>query len=437
MIDHLWQSTVFAICVAIATFCLRRNRASVRYWLWFSASMKFLVPFAILTSLGRQVEPVAPSLPTNVAVAFQGATQPFSGDISVSGVPVLQTDWMAWILAVWACGALGIAVARLRVWFRIRAMIRASRKTELSLSIEVLTSPGLIEPGIAGIWRPVLLLPADIREHLPQQQFDALLAHELAHVRRHDNLLSLIHMVVEMIFWFHPLVWWIGSRLMEERERACDEAVLAEGKDPADYAEAILGVCRRYVASPLACVSGVTGADLKIRIEAIFRQQDVSQLTRGRMLLLTAAALAIALVPFLAGIATAQSGKSFEVASIRPVDRSGVGPGPAPGPFKGSVIPSPPGGRPSAQGQMAGTFSFSQTAYVLLLRAFQLQVCADAVNGGDCSRLVDGPDWIRKEAYAIQAKLPAGTPDYTPIQFTSGQAHSKPTANRGSYPPLP
>jgi len=87
--------------------------------------------------------------------------------------------------------------------------------------------------------------------------------------RRRDNLTAAIHMVVEAIFWFHPLVWWFGARLVEERERACDEAVLSLGCEPRDYADAILSVCKLYLESPIVCVSGISGSDLKRRIVRI------------------------------------------------------------------------------------------------------------------------------------------------------------------------
>ena len=74
-----------------------------------------------------------------------------------------------------------------------------------------------------------------------------------------DNLTAAVHMVVEGIFWFHPLVWWIGSRLVDERERACDEEVVRLGSEPQVYAESILKTCQFYVESPLSCVPGVTG----------------------------------------------------------------------------------------------------------------------------------------------------------------------------------
>jgi beta-lactamase regulating signal transducer with metallopeptidase domain len=73
---------------------------------------------------------------------------------------------------------------------------------------------------------------------------------ELCHVRYRDNLTAAIHMFVETVFWFHPLVWWMGMRMVRERERACDEEVLRRGSEPRVYAEGILSVCELYVESP-------------------------------------------------------------------------------------------------------------------------------------------------------------------------------------------
>ena len=103
-------------------------------------------------------------------------------------------------------------------------------------------SAELFEPGVFGVFRPVLLLPEGIIEKLTAAQLQAILAHELCHVRRRDNLATAMRMLVEAMFWFHPLVWWMGARLVEERERACDEEVLRKGSDPRTYAEGILKV---------------------------------------------------------------------------------------------------------------------------------------------------------------------------------------------------
>jgi hypothetical protein len=95
----------------------------------------------------------------------------------------------------------------------------------LPIGIKAVTSLAFGEPGVFGVRRPVLLLPEGVTDRLTASQFEAILAHEICHLGHSDNFVSAIHMFVEAVFWFHPLVWWIGARLMDERERACDEVV--------------------------------------------------------------------------------------------------------------------------------------------------------------------------------------------------------------------
>src|SRR5262249_42253540 len=149
----------------------------------------------------------------------------------------------------------------------------------------------------------------------------------LCHVRRRDNLTAAIHMMVESIFWFHPLVWWIGARLVEERELACDEEVVRLGVEPNVYAEGILGVCKFYLQSPLACAAGVPGGDLKKRIEAIVANRMAPRLTAARKMLLAAAGMAAIGAPVLIGLWRVPSGNAqsreklvFDVASIKRAD---------------------------------------------------------------------------------------------------------------------
>jgi BlaR1 peptidase M56 len=108
-------------------------------------------------------------------------------------------------------------------------------------------------------------------------------------------------MLVEAIFWFHPLVWFIGARLVEEREHACDESVLACGGSSLEYAQAILKVCRLYIRSPLACASGVSGADLDRRIAAIMAKRDVDDISPAKILLMASLGVVIVVAPIVAG----------------------------------------------------------------------------------------------------------------------------------------
>lgn len=303
--NHLWQSTLFAAIAALATLGLRTNRAQVRYWLWFSASLKFFLPLALLMSLGSRFEwaPAAnEAAPPAVSMAIEQVAEPFADTVTFAPPAPGARDWTPLaIFAVWSLGFATIATVRFRGWLRIRAAVRASVPLDIPAAVGVRATPGLLEPGVVGWVKPVLLVPEGIAERLTPRQLEAVLAHELCHVRRRDNLTSAIHMIVEAIFWFHPLVWWIGARLVEERERACDEGVLSLGNEPHVYAEAILNVCKLYVESPLACVSGVTGSDLKKRIEAIMTNRMTIRLNFAKKVALAVAGMAAVAIPIVVG----------------------------------------------------------------------------------------------------------------------------------------
>jgi bla regulator protein BlaR1 len=329
LINHLWQSSCFALLARLLAFALRRNSPQVRYWVWLGASLKFLIPFALLVSLGSVVphparHPVSVAAPVFPNTLIQIA-EPFSQTTVAAGAPL---DWAPVAIgALWALGFFAITLARCRSWLGVQAALRVSTPIELPIPVPARIMPGAEEPGIVGFLRPVLILPAQLLEHLNPRQLGAILAHELCHVRRRDNFFAGVHMVVEAIFWFHPLVWWIGSRMVEERELACDEEVLRMGCEPADYVEGILKVCRYYVDSPLPCISGVTGADVKRRLRAVLSGSLANELTiPGKMTLATIGLVAIA-APILIGVLNAPAIRAqdapaaapkFEVVSIKP-----------------------------------------------------------------------------------------------------------------------
>src|ERR1700730_18073165 len=241
--NHLWQSTFFAVVVAVLTLAFRKNRAQVRYWFWLSASLKFLVPFSLLMRLGGHLEWVPTAKITTQPVSFtvMQITQPFPDTLSFAPSTSGATAWFPIaILGLWMCGFGVIALVRFKAWLRIRAAVRSSSSLKMPAKVEVRSSPGLLEPGVIGWLRPVLLLPAGIIDRLTKPQLEAVLTHELCHIRRLDNLTAAIHMIVEALFWFHPLVWWIGARLVAERECDCDQGLLRLGTEPQVYAESIL-----------------------------------------------------------------------------------------------------------------------------------------------------------------------------------------------------
>ena len=335
--NHLWQSTVFAILAGFLTLVLRKNQARARYGLWFAASVKFLVPFSLLVGIGRHLATVHGSAPvkTSLYVAMQQVSQPFTQSVApivpsavhATGLSGLAPLLPEFLVTVWFCGFAVVFFRWSARWWHLSIVMRESiplkegrewealRRLECKgRPIRLLLSRGSLEPGIFGIFRPVLLWPEGVSRHLEEPHLEAIFAHEICHVRRRDNLTAVIHMFVEAVFWFHPLVWWLGARLIQEREGACDEEVLQLGSEPHVYAESILKVCEFCLGSSLACVPGVTGADLRKRIVDIMTNSIVYKLDFSKKLLLLVAGLTTAAVPIVVGqINAAQAGTASPV----------------------------------------------------------------------------------------------------------------------------
>ena len=123
LINHLWQSTVFAIAAGLFTIAFRNNRAQIRYWLWLSASLKFLLPFSLLMSLGNHLAKPSKSTTTqDISLAMVQITQPFPNTLSLAPHTQSAVDWIPLaVLGVWACGLAVLVLLRFRGWLRIRA----------------------------------------------------------------------------------------------------------------------------------------------------------------------------------------------------------------------------------------------------------------------------------------------------------------------------
>jgi uncharacterized protein (TIGR03435 family) len=355
LVNHLWQSTVVILAAWLLTFALRSHPARVRHWVWMTASAKFLLPFSLLISLGSHWAHPRTGIKTGSALytAMDEISRPYAplpthaAGPSIAAGQLGLTHWMPLIaVVVWLGGSMAVFGVWFARWTRAvkiaqRAIVLASgRELEALRRVErdvgwprpmpLLLLPITMEPGVFGIWHPALLWPAGISGYLDDAQLDSIFAHELAHVRRRDNLAAAAHMLVEALFWFHPLVWWLGDRLTDERERACDEDVLQLRPLPAAYAESILKVCKFCLESPLPCVSGVTGSDLKKRITRIMANRPGAAPGLDGKIAWAAAALLMLTLPLGFGILHAMQapaqllhadktpGPTFEVATIKP-----------------------------------------------------------------------------------------------------------------------
>lgn len=407
--DHLWQSTVVAAVAALLTLALRRNRPQVRYMLWLTASTKFLVPFAALVAIGSHVSwraavTIAPPQFAAVADSWQAIGQPFSRPALTSNASATTAAWPNLLLAAWIVGCAAILLTWAARWRRVASVARGAAPLDEGRDVDVLrrleaaagiarpiairASDTSLEPGVFGIWKPVLLWPRNITAHLDDRQVEAILAHEVTHVRRRDNLAAAMHMIVQALFWFHPLVWWIGARLIDERERACDAEVVRLGCEPRVYAESILKTCQFYLESPLACVSGVTGSDLKKRVEQIMKNDAGATLNAWRKILLTAtAALAIA-GPVTVGILSAPG---VRAQSTPPRGNDALGPS-----FAAVSVKTNTSGDRMSYPVTTGPGRFAMknmSVRTVIIYAYELPF----------GRLVGAPDWTRSDRFDIEA----------------------------------
>jgi bla regulator protein BlaR1 len=299
LLDHLWQSTLFCGAVWLLTLTLRGNGAAVRHGLWVAAALKFLIPFSALFCAGAVF---SFATPTDAGPPMLGVGMDVAAPVMSPAISLREAAWdpapvlLIALALAWLAGALLLASRWLGAWWAAEAITRGARPAP-GLPTDVRITDADIEPAVARVIHPVVLLPAGLLRTLSASQLDAVIAHERAHIARRDNLFSHVQRCVETLFWFHPLVWWIGGRQVDERERACDERVLAEGHDEATYAEGILAVCRHSFRAPHspATASALAG-DLSYRIKNILGNARPHALGA-----LKAAALSIATVTVAAG----------------------------------------------------------------------------------------------------------------------------------------
>jgi bla regulator protein blaR1 len=412
--DHLWQSTLVAAFVGALTPALKRNRAQVRHALWLAASLKFLLPFAALVALGQQIEwPQATASAQPVLTIVDSVGQPFSSS-ATNNQPTTAIGQrgasprervVSVLVGLWALGSTVLLAMWIHRWRLVASTLRradaitegrvveAFRRIEanrLPTALRIVSCDSRMEPGVFGWRSPVLLWPRGIEDRLSDAQIDAILSHEIAHLRRHDNFTSALHMTVQTIFWFHPLTWWIGARLIDERERACDEDVVRAGSRPDVYAESILKTCQYFVETPLTCVAGVTGSDLKKRIEQIMRHEAHVALNVSKRILLGAAFFAATAGPVALGVLTgarlsaqvvapAANAPTFDVASVK-ANNSG---------------PGRMGGRGGP-----GRIDFTNMPLRRLIRqAYDIHE----------TQILNGPDWLDSQGFDITATF-AGDP---------------------------
>jgi len=355
----LWQATGIAVLAAAAAWLLRRAEARARYAMMAAALLLMAAcPVVTFSTLRPPAEPrvVArlpePPSPEPLELPFPGpvvgareeavatldgaakgeVTEPVKAaeevacEASESAAPA-GMEWHGWQeLAPHVTSAYLIGV----VLMFVRLLVSLHGGKRLRKASRPVDDPGLLAvlaerakllglrftpavaycrkvaaPTVVGVLRPMILLPFSLASGLTTEQVEAILMHELAHIRRYDHLVNLLQRIIEAVLFFHPAVWWVSRRIRAEREHSCDDIVVAAGREPREYAESLVRVAELSRGAQRAArlaASGDRPSQLRSRIVRLIGSGGGPQarLTRiGALALMGALALGITTLVFL------------------------------------------------------------------------------------------------------------------------------------------
>lgn len=314
LIHFLWQGTLVGIVAAIALAAMRNRTASARYLASImSLAVMAICPLVTAGVLVSQIPAAAPAvvdvepapaietaepatettlLETTTAVAAALPEEPApSKPVPRQPAPELslaeQIDQLApWVTVAWFVGAALLSLRLLFSWFQVIRITRfglkpvddAIQRTFDSLCermglrriVRVFESTLIAVPATVGWLRPIVLLPATAITGLSEEQLIAVLAHELAHVRRYDYVVNLAQGVVETLLFYHPAVWLLSKRIRTERENCCDDAAVEITGEPVEYVRALTQLAQPAPAPKLA--TAATGGELATRARRLLGQ---------------------------------------------------------------------------------------------------------------------------------------------------------------------
>ena len=288
LFDFLWQGAVIGLLAWLALALLRNARPQARYAVACAALLAcVLVPgWHLLQATGTRSEAATVSVDTLQATPDAPSSSPSSSALAFDALPALPDAALPWIVALWAFGAgvLGLRMACGLLWVRrLRhgstpwdrdgwqtRLDQLARRFGIRRAVALRIISDGDSPLSAGWWKPVVLVPAAIALHMPVHLLESLLAHELAHIRRHDYLVNLLQGAVEVLLFYHPVVWWLSRRIRIEREQVADHIAASVLGEPRRLAIA-LSALDRYAPTHPTFAQAAHGGQLMSRIQLLVR----------------------------------------------------------------------------------------------------------------------------------------------------------------------
>ncbi|MDE2459742.1 MAG: TonB family protein, partial [Gammaproteobacteria bacterium] len=302
LIHLLWQGALLGLVYACLRRVLRQARPQSRYLLALSALLALaLLPVLTFLYLGSTHAPADNPIAARPALIFTVTASPASQ--ASSALPAIA--WLSWVVYAWLAGVAGMA---LRTFRGCRQVIRLRRvpgpqkhvwepllvslcgRMRIQQAIQLFESVRVQAPVVIGWLKPVILIPPSTVCGLDWRQAEMILAHELAHIRRHDYLVNLLQVVVETLLFYHPVVHWISRDARNEREFCCDDVAMQTCGDRLGYLKALAQLeQQRLHASAALAASG--GALLQRAYRLAYRMEPVGKLPTWSVILALLAAL--------------------------------------------------------------------------------------------------------------------------------------------------
>jgi uncharacterized protein (TIGR03435 family) len=419
LVHFLWQGLAIAALYAAARRAMARAPSPNARYLLACAALGAMMAAPLVTwellrppdtgpDAAYRIQTPPPAAPTAGIATTSTATLPASVRATVSSVPPAQ--FLPWVVMIWLAGAIVFWVRLAGGWVvaaRMRSMLvrrappewqetlaQLGARIGLSRPVQLLVSALVQVPTVVGWLRPVVLVPVGAIGGLPAEHLEALLLHELAHIRRHDYLVNILQSIAEALLFYHPAVWWVSGHIRAERELCCDDMAVSVSGDAFTYARALAQLESSRPAH-LSAVVAANGGSLSGRIARLLGRPRPSVRTGLGPGVLAVAVLLVAAAYTLFG--QSDEHPAFQVASIKP----------------SPAILDDPTHHPMGVGYKPGGRMTSTNASLKLLIQFAYANHDDPRSGHWmpllASRIVGGPAWIDTPGYDIEAKPESNT----------------------------
>jgi beta-lactamase regulating signal transducer with metallopeptidase domain/type II secretory pathway component GspD/PulD (secretin) len=305
LLHFVWQAGVVALLLAILLRALRKSTPNIRYIVACAAMALIILMPTITFNLLSAPQPASPveSIPISARVSA-APQEPYGADMLLGrAAQYMQTprytSWqeradqvcaavLPYLVAGWLVGVFGLSIWHLGGWAQLHrlksrmvedvnlfvhsTLQQLSGKLGVNKVVQVVKSALVEVPTVVGWIRPVVLLPASALTGLSSQQLEALLAHELAHIRRHDYLVNMLQTAVEILGFYHPAVWWISHTIRLERENCCDDMAISVCGDARQYVKA-LAEMERIRCGQAELAIAASGGNLSRRISRLLGKE--------------------------------------------------------------------------------------------------------------------------------------------------------------------